>query len=141
MSWARETARTGVDLSRVRQQTPNYPRMGQGMALFKVINSALITSSDYRYLYTLKEAVVGAGPGYAPTLSVNNPTYYGVSVSELSNPGPTYSYGIQAANVPAGFVPVAIPNNSYVAGFLHYQQNGDIVVCIVNTQAIDGACT
>lgn len=132
--------RQQLDINRVASRSPQYPTMGQGMVLMKVVGSTLITGSDKRYLYTLREAVVAAPPNYSPTQSVNTPQYYGLSVSELSNAGPTYAYGITAGNVPAGFNAVAIPNDSYCAAFPHYTNTGDVVFLIVNTQAIDGAC-
>lgn len=140
MSFLRDIRRASVDLARVGARSDQYPSMGQGMVLMKVISSTLITSSDKRYRYTLREAVVGPAPTYAPTLSANAAQYFGVSASELSNPGPTYAYGITAGNVPAGFNAVAIPNDSYCAAFPHYNTEGDVIFVIVNTQAIDGAC-
>jgi hypothetical protein len=140
MSFLGDIRRQQLDIQRVASKSPQYPSMGQGMVLMKVISSTLITGSDKRYLYTLREAVVSAAPTYAPTQSVNLPQYFGLSVSELSNAGPTYSYGITAGNVPAGFTAVAIPTNSYCAAFPHYTTEGDVVFLIVNTQAIDGAC-
>lgn len=140
MGFLTDMRRQQLDLNRVASRSPQYPSMGQGMVLMKVIGSTLITGSDKRYLYTLREAVVAAPPNYSPTQSVNTPQYYGLSVSELSNAGPTYAYGITAGNVPAGFNAVAIPNDSYCAAFPHYTTTGDVVFLIVNTQAIDGAC-
>ena len=141
MSFFTDIRRQQLDIARVTAQSPQYPSMGQGMVLMKVVSSTLITGSDKRYVYTLREAVVAAPPTYSPTQSVNAPTYTGLSVSELSNAGPTYAYGITAGNVPAGFNAVAIPNDSYCAAFPHYSTTGDVVFLIVNTQAIDGACT
>ena len=83
MSFLGDIRRQQLDIQRVASKSPQYPSMGQGMVLMRVISSALITGSDKRYLYTLREAVVSASPTYAPTQSVNLPQYFGLSVSEL----------------------------------------------------------
>ena len=141
MSWLSDTRRTVLDMARVTREMPQYPRMGQGMTLFKVTGNTSLDAANGRWVYTMREAVVASATAYAGQNSVNAPTYTGVSVSELSNAGLGLSYGVAKANLPGGFGPVPLIDGSYVAAFPHYMADGDAVWLICNTQAIDGTCT
>lgn len=141
LSWLRDTRRTMLDIARVTSDMPQYPRMGQGMTLFKVTGYLELSATDKRYAYTMREAVVTSAGTYLAGLSANAPSYTGVSVSELSNASLHYSYGVLKVDLPAGFDAVQIPTGAYVAAFPHYMADGGVVWCIVNTQAIEGTCT
>jgi len=126
------------DLARAIAQPPAFEPVT--LQLFKVTSATLITGSASRYLYGLRRARVGNSPGYAPAVTSDSHAENGLSVSELSNAGATWSYGIVKATVPAGFGPVAIPVDSYVIATPHRTDNGGYVWLIINTQAIDGEC-
>lgn len=109
--------------------------------LLKVISSTDIGVGGYRYLYTVRLAVVGSTSFYVPQEdeAVNMEA---ISVSELSNVVLTgYSYGVPLADLPGGFLPVAIPNGTYVQGVPHRRSDGSFLWLIVNTQAITGTCS
>lgn len=127
------------DLDRSRRDVPSHPF--QQLILAKVTDATEITTGSYRrWLYTIVEATIGTTTNYIPTNSANEGAYYALSASELSNPGTYYSYGVQKANVPAGFDAVRIPTNTYVVAMKWWRQDGTSIYIIINTQAIDGAC-
>lgn len=108
--------------------------------LLKVISSTDIGVGGYRYLYTVRLAVVGSTAYYVPQEdeAVNMAA---ISVSELSNALlSAYAYGVPLADIPGGYFPVAIPNGTYVVGVPHRRSDGSFVWLIVNTQAITGEC-
>ena len=98
------------------------------------------TANAYRWTYTVDEAWMSGGTVTTRTNGMTGMTAY--SVSELSNVGPlgTFSYGVQGANLPAGWTPVRIPNGTAVILSAHRRADGSLVWLIINTQAIDGVC-
>lgn len=126
------------DLARAISQGPRFETVT--LQLFKITAATLITGSASRYVYAMRRARVGNSTGYAPALTTDTTSETGLSVSELSNAGATWSYGVVKTHVPAGFSPVAIPVNSYVIATPHRTDNGSLVWLIINTQAIDGEC-
>lgn len=108
--------------------------------LFKIVSSTAISGGVNRHLYTMRRARVGNATGYAPAVTSNAQTETGLSVSELSNASSYWSYGVLKTNVPAGFSPQPIPDNTYVLAVPHRIDSGTLVWLIINTQAIDGAC-
>ena len=102
--------------------------------------TALASGGPFRFLYTLYFAEIAGSPNYLPQLRANTYPNIGFSVSELSNTGSYYSYGVANGNIPAGFQPRQIPLNSYVLAVPHRAQTGTLYWLIVNTQAIDGTC-
>lgn len=107
--------------------------------LARINSSTPITGTSYRWLYAWSEATFGGTTPYTPALKTSGMAGNALSVSELSN-GTNYSYGVAASNLPAGFVPKAIPNNTYVWIVPFRASNGGEIYLIVNTQAIDGVC-
>lgn len=82
----------------------------------------------------LPQIVSKGGTGYT------GPYLPAMSISELGNANGYYSYGIDPANLPDGFVPVQIPIDTPVFCWAMRQLNGSGFYLIINTQAIDGAC-
>lgn len=123
----------------LREQPGVAPREA---TLMKVISADAISGGvGYRWLYTVRLAVVGSTSSYVPqedeTVSME-----AISVSELSNVAASvYSYGVPPADLPGGFVPVRIPNGTYVECVPHRRTDGSFIWLIVNTQAITGQCS
>jgi len=139
MGALREVAKGAVDVHRVRTDLPVYE--GPALRLFKVINASAIAGQDKRWKYGLQRVVVQ--PESSSYVAVNSGTTtrtLGISVSELSNPGTSYSYGILASNIPTGFAAVRIPTGTIVAAFPIKLTDGNLLWIIINTQAIDGVC-
>jgi hypothetical protein len=107
--------------------------------LAKIVSSALIATTVYRYLYQWEEAYVSGVAPYLPLSKTNALSGSALSVSELSN-GTHVSYGITLGFLPAGFEPVAIPNGTTVWIVPSRKNNGELCWLILNTQAIDGEC-
>lgn len=103
--------------------------------------TALASGGPFRWLYTLYFAEIEGSPNYLPQLRSNTYANIGFSVSELSNTGSYYSYGVANGNIPAGYQPRQIPLNTYVLAVPHRAQTGTLYWLIINTQAIDGTCT
>lgn len=138
-----QTSRALVDIERARTEVPPAP--APALRLFKITAAALIPGSDKRYVYSMTRAVIRKKNAslvdtYEPEDSDTNARYKGVSISELSNAGVAYSYGVLKTNVPAGFAAVAIPDGSYVLAFPMAMADGGTVWIIINTQALDGSC-
>jgi hypothetical protein len=113
--------------------------------LCKVTGATAISGHQYRWIYTVREATIDTGSStYAPSISLNDPTFTALSVSELSNGTSAtvgyYSYGVVKTNIPAGFAPQQIPINSYVVAVPWWTAEGNGIYLIINTQAIDGTC-
>jgi hypothetical protein len=109
--------------------------------LMKVISATQIGTSGYRWLYTVRLAVVGSTVNYVPAED-ETVNMEAISVSELSNvAASSYSYGVPPADIPGGFFPVQIPNGTYVECVPHRRSDGSFVWLIVNTQAITGTCS
>lgn len=135
----RSVIENATNLSRLATEQPvELPITTQ---LMKVTASSLITGSTYRYVYTVRTARVGNASSYTPAVEGSD-DYTALSISELTNVanGPI-GYGTDIDNLPTGFAPVAIPNGTYVLCVPHATDDGSFVWLIVNTQAIDGACT
>jgi hypothetical protein len=138
-SSAIDTKRFQTDIRRVATQAPQYEKLNT--KLMEVVSSTLIVGSDKRYAYIVREAYVGGSTPFTPTnTSYSSVTYDALSVSELSNAGLYYSYGILKTNLPAGFAAVQIPMGTFVLCVPHNKTNGGVVYLIINTQAIDGVC-
>jgi len=142
-SSAIDTKRFQTDIRRVATQAPQYEKLNT--KLMEVTAWTLITGSDARYNYIVREAYVGGSSPYTPTNSgYSGLTYDALSVSELSNgTNPLvgyYSYGILKTHLPAGFGATHIPVGTFVLCVPHNKTNGGIVYLIINTQAIDGVC-
>ena len=136
--WISNAQKSVLDARRAAKGPPTPPVW---MRLCRVTDSTLIAGSDKRYLYSVREAIVQpSSSSWVPTLSVNDPVYTALSVSELSNTMSHYSYGIQASNIPAGFSAQSIPVDSWVMCTPHRCTDGTLIMLIVNTQAIDGSC-
>jgi len=132
--------RSMIDVDRARRDVPQVEPVPY--KLCKVTSASAISGQDKRWLYTVKEATIGAASPYTPGLSVNAPSYSALSVSELTNGASavTYAYGIVKANIPAGFAAVQIPLNTFVLCVPWWKDDGTGIYLIVNTQAIDGVC-
>jgi hypothetical protein len=140
MGALREVAKGAVDVQRARTDLPVYE--GQALRLFKIVNATSISGQDARWTYGLQRVVVEPSSGsYVAVNSATTARTTGISVSELSNPGTSYSYGILASNIPTGFAAVRIPTGTIVAAFPVKLTDGALLWIIVNTQAIDGQCT
>lgn len=140
MSWFRQTRSSAFSDAVSRTQLPGF-EMSVGQ-LMKVTDSGAISGTNARWLYTVvKQQVQGSASSYVPTNAEDIEAYAALSVSELSNGINPYSYGVSAANIPAGFNAVKIPNGSWVWCVPHRMLDGTFIWLIVNTQAIDGVCT
>ena len=131
---------TGVDRA-IREQ-PEYETLW--LRLMKITAATQIGSSTLkRWRYTVVEATFNTAALDYVGLTTSNPaTDYAISISELSNTvgtGP-FSYGVNGP-FPGTFEPQQIPVGTYVLCYPHRNQGGDLVYVIINTQAIDGACT
>jgi hypothetical protein len=139
----REVNSSLVDIDRARRDIPRNP--AQTFRLMKVTGAAAISGYDKRWLYTVQDAMISSSAsGYVgTTTNLSARTYNALSVSELNNgtssTSGSYSWGVAKSTIPAGFVAVAIPNNSYVVCVHQHSGEGDILL-IINTQAIDGTC-
>lgn len=130
------------DIARVTNETPDYPP--DSMLVLGVVTGAtqLGSAGAYRWTYDVTEAWM-VGTGYAARTNGRSlsPAY---SVSELSTANlipQVVGYGTVVGNLPAGFLPVRIPNGSAVILSPHRKSDGTLVWLIINTQAIDGICT
>jgi hypothetical protein len=130
------------DIARVTNETPDYP--SDSMLVLGVVTGAtqLGSAGAYRWTYDVSEAWM-VGTGYAARTNGRSlsPAY---SVSELSTANlipQVVGYGTVVGNLPAGFLPVRIPNGSAVILSPHRKSDGTLVWLIINTQAIDGICT
>lgn len=99
---------------------------------------------NFVYQYTVKPAYITFTTGI-PTITArpNHRAFKAFSISELGN-GSTpnkYSYGVPAADIPAGFDPVPIPADTPVICIPYRSKNhGEFHYLIINTQAITGSC-
>lgn len=109
-------------------------------ALLIVTNATVIgVANQYRWLYTVRFARV-AGPAAYGYAAEGTTDMYALSHSELNNTTAMFSWGIVAANLPAGFVPVRIPDGKVAVGVPHTCTDGTFVWLLLNTQQIDGVC-
>jgi len=105
-------------------------------------------TSKYMWQYNVVPAkLTYAGIGNFPTVTVRNASAEipAFSISELGNNANTpaiYSYGVPTADIPAGFAPVRIPDNTPVICWNAMRSNnhGQNIFLIINTQAITGQC-
>lgn len=136
--WLAHARKAAAD-SRRANQFPPTPAVW--CKLCKVVTSSAIASTNSRFLYTVTEEVVRpAANSYVPAASTNSVTYEALSVSELSNGSLVYAFGVQASNIPVGFSPQSIPVGAWVMCVPHRRTDGQLMMLIINTQAIDGAC-
>lgn len=138
-----QTGRALADIERARTNVPPTPP--PALRLFRVLSSTPISGQHKRWLYSMRRAIVRKKDAslvdtYEPQLSSSRGQCLGLSASELSNAGATYSYGVLKTNVPAGFAAVQIPNGTHVVAFPSVMQDGGTVWIIINTQALDGSC-
>lgn len=132
--------RRQADLARAIRDKPEFEPVNS--QLMKVVSSTAIDAANWRYLYTVRRAQVGAAATYTPAVTADTATESALSVSELSNTALAYvSYGVAKANIPAGFAPQPIPANTYVLCVPHRLTDGTLIWLIINTQAIDGVCS
>jgi hypothetical protein len=109
--------------------------------LATITSSTAIGGSSTRWEYQWSEATIGpAASNYPVSTKTGGISGTAVSVSELGN-GTYFAFGIAAASLPAGWTPVKIPNGTPVWVVPHRGSDGTLVWVILNTQAIDGACT
>lgn len=102
-------------------------------------------NSKYMWIYNVVPAYLTyVGQGTFPTIVTRNASaeITAVSISELGNINSYYSYGVPIADVPAGFAPVRIPDNTPVVCWKGMRSNnhGKNIYLIINTQAITGQC-
>lgn len=133
----------------------NYQMYENSNMLFaKVYSAELVSStaamSKYIWKYQVCPAnLTWAGTGFLPETDyrVNTsppaPLYDAFSISELgNNPTNVYSYGVPAADLPAGVLPVRIPDGTPVVCIAQRLVNtGQMFYLIINAQAITGECT
>lgn len=101
--------------------------------------------SKYMWIYNLTPAkLTYTGTGTFPIVVTRaaSAEITAVSISELGNVNSYYSYGIPVADVPAGFAPVRIPDDTPVVCWkgLRSNNHGKNIYLIINTQAITGSC-
>ena len=139
VSWFRQLRSRQFEDERSRVQLPSFENSyGQ---LMKVTAATPIAATDKRWLYTVTKHIAdSAANKYVPIASADTTQHQAISVSELSNGLTHYSYGVQKANVPAGFFAVQIPVGTFVWCVPHRTKDGAFIWLIVNTQAIDGVC-
>lgn len=132
-------ARRETDIARAISQPDR--ELPAAFDLFVVTGATEIGSGNYRWKYNLVRARVGNSPTYTPGSSSNTYVETGLCSSELSNGSIFYySYGVQAANISAGWAPKQIPVGSYVVAVPHRTLDGTLVWIIIANQAIDGSC-
>lgn len=126
-------------------QTPELELcMVTGATLFMSPDTNPVTSK-YMWIYNVVPAkLTYTGTGAFPTVTIRNASaeITAVSISELGNTNNYYSFGVPVADVPAGFAPVRIPDNTPVVCWKNLRSNnhGKNIYIILNTQAITGAC-
>jgi hypothetical protein len=109
--------------------------------LATITSATAISGSTTRWVYQWSEAEIGpAASNYPVASKTGGITGAALSISELGN-GTYFAFGITAAALPAGWTPVKIPNGTPVWVVPHRGSDGTLVWVILNTQAIDGACT
>lgn len=107
--------------------------------LGKITGATSIPGSTTRWLYDWEEASID--PANALAVKSNGLTAQkALSVSELGNTATSVAYGVNPVNLPAGLLPVRIPNDTAVLLFPYRRNDGSLIWLIVNTQAIDGTC-
>lgn len=127
------------DLDRVGKEMPRF-EAAPALVLGKVTQATVFPSNPYRWTYTVAEAWMS---GTNCVTRPNGITMTAYSVSELGNPATLaqwFSYGVDGANLPGGWVPVQIPVGTPVILSAHRRADGSLVWLIINTQAIDGTC-
>jgi len=126
-----------TDLDRAARRVDQFER--RTILLARIISSVVLDAANYRWTYSWSEAILTSA---SATLKSPGLTGTAISISELSNASSgRYSYGVNPANLTGtGFVPVAIPNNTFVIITPMRQLNGTLRWVIINTQAIDGVC-
>lgn len=111
--------------------------------LMKVTAATPIAGQDRRWVYSVVEAsVTPSGTDYQGSVTTNTATETALSVSEISNGSSAswFAYGVYPP-FPGSFDAQQIPVGTYVGCFPLRIQDGTLIWMIVNTQAIDGACT
>lgn len=127
-------------IDRASRQLEDEPPIVGLLARVTSAASIVTGSGSFRWLYQWEEIQVGPASNYLPTVKSGGITGSAVSVSELGNTLTQVAYGVQLSNIPAGFAPVRIPNQTPVWVVPHRQTDGTLLWLIVNTQAIDGVC-
>lgn len=105
--------------------------------LGKITGATSLTAN--RWLYDWDEASISAANALA-VKSNGLTAQKALSVSELGNTATSVAYGVNPGNLPTGFAPVRIPNDTAVLLFPYRRNDGSLIWLIVNTQAIDGTC-
>ena len=133
------------DLDRNRtalaQAWENPPAQYEAISMLLVVitGSSLISGSTKRYTYSWQRASL---TGTTAAAKSGQQTGTAISISELSNDATgDYSYGVDPTNLPGTFDAVAIPTGTFVLIVPYRDTTGALVWLIINTQAIDGACS
>lgn len=128
-----------TDIKRAADST--LPLDTKSGILAEVVNAVpLGAASLYRWEYDIKAAQISATSPYNTSPKSGVPTMKALSISELGNDANVFSYGVPAAQIPAGFAPVKIPNGTPVWCVPWRKDDGSFVWLIINTQAITGVC-
>lgn len=128
------------DIDRATRLPDERPQL---FGLLVIVTGATAISSGtggYRWLYNWSEAQLGAAPTYTAATRTNGFTGVGLSISELGNTTTTVAFGVTIANIPTGYAPVRIPNNTPVWAVPFNATDGTLIWLLLNTQAIDGTC-
>ena len=133
--------RNQSDVDRVSRFRPSYEQ--RTFVLGVITNYAVLDATYYRWTYSWSEAILNNATPTGVTVKTGGLQATALSVSELSNRSghPFYSYGVGAGGLPGSYVPQPIAIGTYVLLTPMRQLNGTLRWLIVNTQAIDGACT
>lgn len=108
------------------------------LLLARVTGATAVAGSTTRWVYQWAEATLDNL--HAVAAKTGGLTGEALSVSELGNTATSVSYGINPANLPAGFAPVRIPNDTPVIIAPQRRTDGTLMWLIINTQAVDGTC-
>jgi hypothetical protein len=129
----------GIDRAS-RAPDPNVPLHG---LLVKITAATPLgtAAGDWRWRYAFDSIDIGDAPNYEPTVKTYPTSDYAISISELGNSATNAAFGVDPSGLPTGFEPRQIPIGTPVWVVPYRNTEGTLVWLILNTQAIDGACT
>jgi len=107
--------------------------------LMIITDASAASSPPYCWNYTVKRAKIDATT-YLATAVAGAPAFSAISISEIGNHTGNYSFGVPAADIPAGFAPKQIPVDTPVICTSCRLSDGTFKYLIINTQAISGTC-